>query len=161
MAENLGQVSSVHIGTQPPANTLLIWAKTTTDDPQTWEIISFYVYDTGNAVWKDLDISAIAMTRLVDFKEIPDAAYTFVDSDLGKVLIFTNNGGVVATVPEGLMDKWQCVGIYSGTGIFTLDKEANVTLKTKNNALTLTEENDPFWLAHKGADVVYGLGDFV
>jgi len=45
MSVNLGQVAAVLYGTAAPGNTNVIWAKTTTNDPGTWDIIGFYYHD--------------------------------------------------------------------------------------------------------------------
>lgn len=43
----LGQGSAILYGTIAPSNTDVLWAKTSTNDPQTWAIVGFYEYVSG------------------------------------------------------------------------------------------------------------------
>lgn len=47
MAQNLGQVAAILFGTVAPANTNVIWGYTTTNDPNTWQILEYRHYVNG------------------------------------------------------------------------------------------------------------------
>lgn len=51
----LGQAAAILYGTTAPSNTDVIWAKTSTNDPGTWEILGFYEFISSD--WSRLGVN--------------------------------------------------------------------------------------------------------
>lgn len=82
--ENLGQVSAILYGTTAPSNTNVIWAKTSTNDPNTWDINDFLRYD-GSA-WISLKGIHYNTTAPTDTTKI------WLDTNSNPPIIKTYNG---------------------------------------------------------------------
>jgi hypothetical protein len=50
--QNLGQVAALLYGTTAPENRTLIWARTDNDDPETWKVTDFRIYDHNTTTWE-------------------------------------------------------------------------------------------------------------
>jgi microcystin-dependent protein len=55
------------------------------------------------------------LTIINNTKFITSTTYTFLDSDTGKFLIFTNTGDITVTTPQDLTEGWQAMILKAGT----------------------------------------------
>lgn len=84
MAVNLGQVAAVLYGTTAPSNTNVIWAKTSTNDPNTWVIQDFRRYD--GSTWISLSAVHYAASAPTDTTKV------WLDTSANPPIIKTHNG---------------------------------------------------------------------
>jgi hypothetical protein len=128
----LGQAAAVLYGTTAPSNTDVIWAETTTNDPNTWSIVAFKAYQSGSWVTFSNPVtpaagiptfsSAAALTAYTG--PANQALFSFTDS--GKDYNFLMQRISSARSPNGLSivdhatagDVWMRVG---GTPIVFTD----------------------------------------
>lgn len=102
-----------------------LWNETTSSPP------SYYICEdnaAGAAVWKEMAVLDEVLPLRVQVKEISAAAYTVLDTDIGKHLVFTNAGEVELTINPGID-----AGLGDSLG-FTF------TLETKNAACFVTPQ---------------------
>lgn len=90
-----------------------------------------------------------------DYKTVPTIAYTLLQSDLGKTLLFTNVNPITITVPAGLTDGFQCiVRKRNGSGVITYQNDGISSIESEG--LTQSFNNTSVLVEHFSGDI-YGL----
>tara|TARA_R110001592_G_scaffold268269_3_gene534538 strand:- start:46717 stop:47277 length:561 start_codon:yes stop_codon:yes gene_type:complete len=119
---SLGQASAILYGTTAPGNTNVLWAKTTTNDPNTWAILGFYQYLSG--AWSLITVSERSTTAPSDTNKV------WLDSNFTPPVIKTYNGSAWAEI-----NKLRSV---TKTEDFTLSANENNAFVNINSANDVT-----------------------
>lgn len=62
----------------------------------------------------------------VDIKTVDTAAYTLLPNDIGKLIVFSNQGDVVVNIPKTLDRGWNCKWFLRGQGSITFMSEMDI-----------------------------------
>jgi len=164
---NLGQASAILYGTAAPGNTNILWAKTSTADPNTWTILGFYQYLSG--AWQLIAASERSTTApnnthkvWLDSNFTPPIIKTYNGSSwqeinklrsVTKVSNFTlsvneNNAFVNVNADEDIIinivdpgiDEFACTISRLGDGEVIIIPESGVSLNGINNALSIVDK---------------------
>lgn len=128
---NLGQASAILYGTTAPSNTDVIWAKTSTADPQTWVIQDFLRYNGSS--WISLTATHYSTTAPVDTTKI------WLDTNASPPLIKTYNGSEwreLNKLRSTTLDVDFDLGINHNNTFVNVDSAIAVVVKINDIALT-------------------------
>tara|TARA_R110001592_G_scaffold74779_5_gene226884 strand:- start:9971 stop:10531 length:561 start_codon:yes stop_codon:yes gene_type:complete len=164
---NLGQAAAILYGTSAPGNTNVIWAKTSTNDPNTWAIIGFYQYLAGNwslittthygnsapadssKVWLDTNFnppiiktyngaSWLEINKLRSSNKTAD--FTLSANENNAFVNVNSSNDINITIEDPALDEFACTFSRLGEGAVTLIPAAGVLLNGINGALTIVTQ---------------------
>lgn len=175
MAVNLGQVAAVLYGTTAPSNTNVIWAKTSTNDPNTWAVLGFYEYISSDwnrigvyegtseptntsTIWKDTSGTSPVIkihdgTSWVDLVAIlrsidASGGYTISDDTAhGKILENKTSTDCTVTLQSGPSVDFSCAVQRLGTGRIVLTASAGVYINGEEAAsVEISNQYQSAWI---------------
>lgn len=127
----LGQGSSILYGTSAPSNTDVLWGKTTTNDPNTWEIIGFYQYQSGS--WSLISVSERSTTAPSDINKV------WLDSNFTPPVIKTYDGSAWVPLISGNTNDTQIA--INSSDVISLFGEGFSTEYNGVNSESVLNEN--------------------
>ena len=164
---NLGQASAILYGTTAPANTNVLWAETTTADPNTWAIIGFYQYLSGawsliavshrgttapvetNKVWLDSNFTppiiktynGSAWQEINKLRSVLKAANFTLSANENNAFVNVNSAGnITITIEDPGTAEFACTISRLGAGAVSLVPSAGVLLNGVNGALAIQSQ---------------------
>lgn len=90
---------------------------------------------------------------------IPEAEYTLLASDNGKVLVFSNAGAITLNVPSGLLSGFNCLIVQTGAGQVTPTAGGGVTIGQRQSYTKTAGDNAVASLIAIAADTFVLTGD--
>lgn len=105
-----------------------------------------------NQIETNIDNDLVAKDLVFETK---NSAYTIQESDNCKVIHVTGNTTI--TLPNGLSQGFNCSIINDGTDTVTI--VASTTLRSKEDANTITSQYSAATVYHAGSDIWYLYGD--
>jgi hypothetical protein len=167
MTINLGQASAILYGTTAPGNTNVLWAKTTTNDPNTWAIVGFYQYLSGawslitvsqrstnapsdtNKVWLDSNFTppviktynGNAWTEINKLRSVAKTAdFTLSANENNASVNVDSSGDVTVTIEDPGLTEFACTISRLGAGAVSLVPSVGVLLNGVNGALAIQSQ---------------------
>lgn len=124
---NLGQAAAILYGTTAPGNTNVIWAKTSTTDPNTWMILDFLRHN-GNA-W-------ISLTAVHYGAAAPaDTTKVWLDTIANPPIIKTYNGSAWLEV-----NRLRSVIKSADFSILVDDNNASINVESANDVTVMLSD---------------------
>ena len=163
----LGQVSSILYGTVAPSETDVIWAKTTTNDPNTWAILGFYQYLSGawslitvsersttapsdtNKVWLDSNFTppviktydGSAWTEINKLRSVTKTADFTLSANENNAFVNVDAAtDITVTIEDPALTEFACTISRLGTGAVSLVPAGAVLLNGVNGALAIQSQ---------------------
>lgn len=163
----LGQASAILYGTTAPSNTDVIWAKTSTADPQTWVIQDFLRYNGSS--WISLTATHYSTTAPVDTTKIwldtnasppliktyngsewqeinrlrsaiKTADYSIIVDDNNAALNVDSAGDVSLTLDDPGVDEFACTVSRIGTGAVSIVPAVGVLINGLNGSVAINAQ---------------------
>lgn len=100
-------------------------------------------------------LSIVKPDYTATYKSVADAAYTLLESDLGKTILLSNVGDITVTIPAGLSNGFQCV-VRRRDGSGTVTYQDDGTSSIEAVGLIQSTDNTSVYIQHFGSNV-YGL----
>lgn len=164
---NLGQVAAVLYGTSAPGNTNVIWAKTSTADPNTWVILDFLRYNGGawisltathysnvspadtTKVWLDTSANPpiiktyngsewLELNRLRS--AIKTADYSIIADDHNVSINAESANDISFTLSDPGLDEFACTVSRIGSGAVTIVPAAGVLINGINGSVAISAQ---------------------
>lgn len=164
---NLGQASAILYGTSAPGNTNVIWAKTSTSDPQTWVILDFLHYTGGNwisltavhystsapldstKIWLDTNanppiIKTFNGTNWLELNKLRSAIisadYSIIADDNNASLNVDSPNDVTLTLDDPAIADFACTVSRIGTGALTILPAAGILINGLNGSVAISSQ---------------------
>ncbi len=80
------------------------------------------------------------LTIIKDIKVIASSSYTFIESDTGKMLVFTSAFDITVFSPQGLIEGWQVAMLKASTGNSITHLTAGAAEHTPNQAVVVSAD---------------------
>jgi hypothetical protein len=161
---NLGQAAAILYGTSAPGNTNVLWAKTSTNDPNTWTIQGYHQYLLGSwslistahygnsapaessKVWLDTNFdppiiktyngtSWLEINKLRSLSKVSD--FTLSGNENNAFVNVNSSNNININIEDPAIDEFACTISRLGEGEVILIPAVGVLLNGINSALNI------------------------